>query len=117
MGFGWIIQTTDNQQYEFQGQTTLHASSSRAEIMVILTAISVLPKNCHTQIYTDSQVTIDGINATKSQTIKTNLKKLKNYHIFQQIIEISLVQNISLDLYKVLAHSGIILNEKADQLA
>ena len=85
--------------------------------MAILIAISVLSKNCHTQIYIDNQVAIDGINTTKLQTIKINLKKLKNHHILQQIIEISLAQNISLDLYKVLAHSGIILNEKADQLA
>jgi ribonuclease HI len=117
MGFGWIILTANNQEHKFQGQTTMHASSSRAEIMAILTAISMFPKNCNLTIFTDSQVAIDGIKTTKQQAVKTNAKKLKNHHMLQQIHEIRLAQNITLNIQKVAAHTGIPLNEKADELA
>ena len=117
MGFGWIIETEDKTQHQFQGQITQHASSSRAEIMAILTAISTVPHSCTVQIFTDSQVAINSITATINQPTSTTFKKLKNYHLLQQISEIITNKKLTVNLVKVKAHSGIPLNEKADQLA
>ncbi|RHZ52180.1 hypothetical protein Glove_464g48 [Diversispora epigaea] len=84
--------------------------------MAILTAVYVTPKRSRLCIFTNSQAAIDAIaNATANP--KKAHRKLKNWTIVKAIEEIANVQNLTLRLEKVKAHSGVIHNETADKLA
>ena len=54
MGFGWVLSTTDQEEYRFQDQTSLFPSSTKAEIMAILTVMTILPRDTHINICSDS---------------------------------------------------------------
>ncbi|RHZ84109.1 hypothetical protein Glove_85g53 [Diversispora epigaea] len=91
-------------------------SSTRAELMAILTAVYATPKRSRLCIFTDSQAAIDVIANAATNPRKAH-RKLKNWTIVKAIEEIANVQNLTLRLEKVKAHSGVIHNETADKLA
>jgi ribonuclease HI len=117
MGFGWILQGHNDQQYSFQGQTTNFPSSTRAEITAILTLIAVIPNNSTITIFTDSQAALQAINNSFHISPIQGLYKYKNWPLLDKIIEICHNHKIQLILEKVAAHTGIQGNEIADQLA
>ncbi|GES85235.1 ribonuclease H-like domain-containing protein [Rhizophagus clarus] len=87
MGAGWIVKNTE---IDFTCGITYFPSSTRSELLAILTALLTVPINNNMHIYTDSQSAID------------NLVYIKK---------------INLILHKVKGHSGCIWNDKADKLA
>ncbi|CAB4376481.1 unnamed protein product [Rhizophagus irregularis] len=63
MGFGWHIPNIPNFNAFYRGALKHLPSSTKAEIMAILTAIIILlPSNATILILTDSQAAIDGFN-------------------------------------------------------
>ncbi|RHZ89951.1 hypothetical protein Glove_9g322 [Diversispora epigaea] len=78
MGCGWCAFDENDTEFNFSGKVENFASSTRAELMAILTAVYATPK---------------------------------------PIEEIANIQNLTLRLEKVKAHSGVIHNETADKLA
>ncbi|RHZ81739.1 hypothetical protein Glove_117g544 [Diversispora epigaea] len=84
--------------------------------MAILTAVYATPKHSRLCIFTDSQAAIDAI-ANAATNLRKAHRKLKNWTIVKAIEEIANVQNLTLRLEKVKAHSGVIHNETADKLA
>jgi ribonuclease HI len=117
MGFGWILTNNTDQQFQLKGQTRMHVSSSRAEITAIATALSITPRYCKVSIYTDSQVAINSIKATLATSHTRTIKCKKNSQLLLYIKDICSSRTLELHLHKVKAHSGVPLNEKADQLA
>jgi hypothetical protein len=54
IGFGWLITNPQECLINFNGNTTGFASSTRAEIFGLLTALFVCPLNCIVTIHMDS---------------------------------------------------------------
>ncbi|RHZ78299.1 hypothetical protein Glove_166g192 [Diversispora epigaea] len=102
-------------EFNFSGKVENFTSSTRAELMAILTAVYATPKRSRLCIFTDSQAAIDAIANAATNPRKAH-RKLKNWTIVKAIEEIANVQNLTLRLEKVKAHSGVIHNETANKL-
>ncbi|RHZ72733.1 hypothetical protein Glove_239g8 [Diversispora epigaea] len=116
MGCGWCAFDENDTEFNFSGKVENFTSSTRAELMAILTAVYATPKRSRLCIFTDSQAAIDAIANAATNPRKAH-RKLKNWTIVKAIEEIANVQNLTLRLEKVKAHSGVIHNETADKLA
>ncbi|RHZ56611.1 hypothetical protein Glove_399g10 [Diversispora epigaea] len=99
MGCGWCALDENNTEFNFSGKVENFTSSTRAELIAILTAVYATPK------------------PNASANPRKAHRKLKNWTIVKAIEEIANVQKLTLRLEKVKAHSGVIHNETADQLA
>ena len=92
-------------------------SSTRPELVAILCSLLVTRSYARVTIKTDSSSAIRGIEKVlKSQSFK-KLLKLKNRSTLDKIVEVIQAKGIVLDLIKVKAHSGLLWNERADELA
>ena len=78
MGFGWILQGYNNQQYTFQEQTNNFPFSTRADITAILTLIVTISNNSSITIFTDSQAALQAINNSFYISPVQGLHKYKN---------------------------------------
>ncbi|RHZ45763.1 hypothetical protein Glove_655g2 [Diversispora epigaea] len=116
MGCGWCAFDENNTEFHFSGKVENFASSTRAELMAILTAVYATPKRSRLCIFADSQAAIDAIAKAAANPRKAH-RKLKNWTIVKAIEEVANIQNLTLRLEKVKAHSGVIHNETADKLA
>ena len=92
-------------------------SSTRPELRAILEAILVSPRNSRVTIYTDSKAAIEAIqNALSVDKTRVWLKS-SNITILAAIKEGVRSKNLNLNMQKVKAHSGLLLNDRADKLA
>ena len=120
MGLGWIIPTSDiiTNNIEFRCTTELFPSSTKAEILAIITAIAVAPKGCKVEVFSDSQGAINVFNGILNNLLGNKVKTYDNNIILsaaaQQIIH---ELELKICLNKVEAHAGIEYNEIADHLA
>ncbi|PKB99500.1 hypothetical protein RhiirA5_429585 [Rhizophagus irregularis] len=118
MGFGWIFTSNINLNIEFSGATTQWPSSTRAEIMAVLTCLIVCPPNSSINIFTDSQCTIDTFRSLSNYKVTPRRKqKINNIILWQAIQQIIAELNLQVRFTKVKAHSGVEYNNKADKLA
>ena len=119
MGMGWTIWDDEEKEklIEFKGSNKGFPSSTKAELMAILTLILVLEKGTEIEIYTDSLNAIQNIGKFDSLFSKRKKLKEKNYRILQNIKCIQDRLNIKCKLTKVKAHDGILGNEEVDVLA
>ncbi|RHZ80985.1 hypothetical protein Glove_130g85 [Diversispora epigaea] len=132
MGCGWYALNENNIEFNFNGKVENFMSSTRAELMAILTAVYATSKRSKLCIFTNSQAAIDAIHVSKinfgflsiidaianaSVNPRKVHRKLKNWTIVKAIEEIANVQNLTLWLEKVKIHSGVIHNKTADLLA
>ena len=120
MGLGWVIPATNDiiNNIEFRCTMEQFPSSTKAEIMAMLTVIAVAPTNCNIEIFSDSQGAINIINniisASKEEKIKSNDNNMILTYAAKQIIQ---DLGVKISLVKVKAHSGVKFNEIADGLA
>ena len=75
MSYGFIILDNKEKQYRFRSSVTNWPSSTKAEIMAILTTLVVLPENSNITIYTDSQCAIDSYKINIEYNLNFNARK------------------------------------------
>ncbi|RHZ87517.1 hypothetical protein Glove_33g248 [Diversispora epigaea] len=100
MGCGWCAFDENDTEFNFSGKVENFTSSTRAELMAILTAVYATPKRSRLCIFTDSQAAIDAIASAATNPRKAH-RKLKNWTIVKAIEEIANVQNLTLRLEKL----------------
>src|SRR5271154_5038621 len=115
MGIGWIVQTNSGEtKAEFKAGTKLIPSSTRAELIVILSVISTINFNKTINIITDSQLSINAIyncynisnnknnHTTYPKTTKFNKQKHNpNSLLTKTIIELLTIKKINWTLTKI----------------
>ena len=118
MGLGWVIPDQENVNHmTFRSNLEQFPSSTRAELMAILTALTVMPKRSRVNIYTDSKCAIYNINKVNKGKMNFIWNEAKNPVILQSIKEIIDELKLQIILHKIKAHEGNYFNEMADQLA
>jgi ribonuclease HI/exonuclease III len=118
MGFGWLITEPQECLINFNGNTTGFASSTRAEIFGLLTALVVCPIDSIVTIYTDSMNLIHTFQKIQNDNLTTRrFAKLNNHLLWHFIKRLLNLLHLQVTLIKVKAHSGDILNDTADRLA
>ena len=117
MGLGWVVIGYDD--IEFSASAVSWPSSTKAEMLAYLTALFVTPYQARVTIYMDSAATIKGFDALMYYRHLSMHKKEKipNFQIWSIIDHIIDSKQLTLNLVKVKAHSGDILNDQADRLA
>jgi ribonuclease HI len=118
MGIGWTQVEPNTPHRDFSARVKDWPSSSRAELLAIMTALYTCPKECTVSIYTDSLTTI---NRYKQLTnpLTTNRQKLKipNHTIWSTILKLIDEAALHTTFVKIKGHSNNIHNDTADRLA
>jgi ribonuclease HI len=116
MGIGGIIIDQETQaQVEFKGRCAGFPSSTRAELVAILTALAITNTNTKVTIYTDSQSAIHAIQSKLPR--KQRLAKATNLLTTTLIMDKIQFRKATTEFRKIKAHTGNINNERADALA
>ena len=92
-------------------------SFTRAELIAIWTVILAIPTRTRVRIKTDSQAAIDSLNAEKSISKGSKWLNINNRTLINNITTFIRIKELDVHLIKVKAHSGILGNELADDLA
>ncbi|PKY49035.1 hypothetical protein RhiirA4_422638 [Rhizophagus irregularis] len=119
MGYGWHISNITHSIISYCGSLEHFSSPTKAEIMAILTAIIILPSNATVTIFTDSQAAITTFHQSANlQHISPRRFNKINYNSLWSAIHFiirKLVLKIS--FVKIIAHSNLANNDRADELA
>ena len=119
MGIGWFVANINQQRVQFQASLKHFPSSTKAEIVAVLTALITCPPNSQVDLYLDSANTINTFTKViidESLTHKQILK-ITNCWIWLNIKYIIDTLQLKIHLHKVKAHSNNKLNDLADTLA
>jgi ribonuclease HI len=118
MSIGWVQIYNNTIQQTFSAPIQHWPSSYKAELIAILSAISTCPRNCKVEIYTDSQSIISKYNKITTQPPKPNKAYSYNYWpIWHTLLNLIKSYSLSVNFYKVTAHSDNTFNNLADSLA
>lgn len=119
-GFGVVILIDNIVKYEAYGRvpSTVYsekeATNNVAELYAIYVALSLI-NHKGIVIYTDSNYSIDCCTVWINEWLKNGWKSVPNRNLIEAIYEKSINRNIAFQYVE--AHSGIIYNERADELA
>ncbi|GBC09874.1 hypothetical protein RclHR1_09180008 [Rhizophagus clarus] len=117
MGAAWV-EVSSSVNNTFQCSTAHLPSSTKAEVLAILTAIIAAPTHCHVTIYTDSKNAIDSFNKTgRTNLSQRRIMKLNNFSLWILIHRLIKTKSLRVNMHKVKAHSGHLHNDTADRLA
>ena len=125
MGSGWAIFTEEDPTFplqpiaEFNCNTELWPSSTKAEIVALYSLVKACPTNRHIKLYTDSQALIDTAKEITLYSVYYQKKKLKMPgHLWWGLIaDIIRSQSITITYHKVKGHSNCPQNDYVDELA
>src|SRR5579859_207149 len=119
MGFGWSIWNENKKEklFSFKGGNRGFPSSTKAELMAILTVLIVVPNETEIEIKMNSLNAINTIEKFESITSLRKLLKLKNYWILKNIKTIKNILELKWKFTKVKTHDSIIGNKEVDLLA
>ena len=97
-----------------------HTTNNRMELMAVIKALEILKQTCLVKLYSDSSYVLKGITDWmpnwKKRGWKTASKTaVKNEDLWRRLD--ALIVSHQIEWLWVKGHSGIIGNEKADQLA
>lgn len=96
-------------------------TNNRMELMAVISGLNALKEPCNVTVYSDSKYFIDSIekgwlfNWQKNNFIKKGSGKVLNKDLWEKILELISIHNISLVWVK--GHSGHIENERCDKIA
>src|SRR3989337_1623507 len=112
MGIGWIQVGINAPKEEFSARIVDWPSSTRAELIAILTAIYTCNYDNTATIYTDSEATIKRFHSLSNPAM-TNRRKLKipNHNIWSVLMELISKNNIKVILKKIKGHSNNVYND------
>jgi ribonuclease HI len=120
-GYGAVIVDADGTTHELaQGYT--HTTNQRMELMGIIAALEILPKDRSVTIASDSTYAITGINQGWAKGWRANgwknasRKPAKNTDLWKRLLDL-MDSFDDLRFEWVKGHAGDTLNEKADSLA
>ena len=117
MGIGWLLVNNNNILHTFQAQISLWPCSFKAELLAILSAICIAPRNCNIQIFTDSQSVISKYNNLTQQSTNPKYLNTPYWSIWNTLLNFIKSHNLTITFHKVKAHQNNIFNNKADELA
>ncbi|PKK69723.1 hypothetical protein RhiirC2_712442 [Rhizophagus irregularis] len=118
MGYGWIFTSNLVDNIKHSGSCKDWPSSSKAELVAILTSLIVCPPNSNIHIHTDSAACIATFNSLYSPKLTARqFQKLNNCTLWNTIKHIINTLKLKVSLFKVKVHSGHALNDAADLLA
>lgn len=117
-GYGVILKF-DAHIKELSGGFRL-TTNNRMEIMAAVVALGVLKKKCAVTIYSDSQLLVDSVeqgwaNKWRKKGWKKGRKWVLNADLWEQLL--GLAEEHDVEFVWVRGHTGIIENERADQLS
>jgi ribonuclease HI len=118
MGLGWIL-IEDNMELQcYNSKLEGWCSSTRAEIMAILTALLVIVDHSEVNIFTDSKNAVSIFNSyrRKFDNYRSYIK-MDNQILWQLIFQIIEKLGLKVNLYKVKAHDNNKWNDRADEEA
>ncbi|CAB4436715.1 unnamed protein product [Rhizophagus irregularis] len=119
MGYGWHISNIMDFDLFYHGAIEHFPSSTKAEIMAILTALIILPPHSSVNIFTDFQAAIEGYKKSSQLHFISprRYNKINYISLWSVIHDIIKKLSLKLTLIKVKAHSHSAYNDKADELA
>jgi len=109
MAIGWILVNTNNSnsiEVEFSAVNFGWPSSTKAEVLAILSTILVVPPHSKMKIYTDSKNAIQQFEQYKKELSVRRQLKINNQISWNTITYLLVKYNIDLELIKVKAHSN-----------
>ena len=104
----------------FHAAISDNPSSTKAEIIAILTAIITCPAHATINIYTDSQCCVDHFDQlkhTSSTALRYKNSLYPNYLYWEMIFELISTLSLHVSLFKIKGHSNNHFNDIADNLA
>ena len=106
-------------QKEFSGGEP-HVTNNEMELQAVCEGLSRLKHPCDVTVYSDSQYVCQGINgwlakwAANGYLLATK-QPIKNLQLWQRLEGLMKIHQVTAQWVK--GHSGVLLNERADQLA
>src|SRR6266498_608603 len=120
MGIGWTTAFDNMANLTFHAAISGNPSSTKAEIIAILTTIITCPAHATINIYTDSQCCVDHFDRlkhTSSTVLRYKNSLYPNYLHWEIIFELILTLSLHVSLFKTQGHSNNHFNDIADNLA
>ncbi|CAB4391259.1 unnamed protein product [Rhizophagus irregularis] len=118
MDHGWIFSSDLNANITYSGASREWASSTKAELLAIITALIVCPPSSTITIHTDSNNCINTYNKLSSPKLTARrFQNINNCTLWNTLKYIISTLQLSVSFIKVKAHSGDTLNDTADILA
>ena len=119
MGLGWVALSSSISELTFSASASLFPSSTRAELLALLSALLVVPRFCTVTVYTDSLVLIQGFHLLLADNFRGlgSLNKSHNYLLWLAVHLVIRVSQLNVTCLKVAAHSNNVHNDQADSLA
>ncbi|CAB5212412.1 unnamed protein product [Rhizophagus irregularis] len=119
MGYGWHISNIMDFDLFYHGAIEHFPSSTKAEIIAILTALIILPPHSSVNIFTDFQAAIEGYKKSSQLHFISprRYNKINYISLWSVIHDIIKKLSLKLTLIKVKAHSHSAYHDKADELA
>src|SRR6266540_4738586 len=120
MGIGWTTAFDNVDNITFHDAISGNPSSTKAEIIAILTALITCPAHVTINIYTDSQCCVDHFDRLKhtfSNALRYKKSLYPNYLHWDIIFELISTLSLHVSLFKIQGHSNNHFNDIADNLA
>ena len=120
MAIGWILVNTNDSnsiEVEFSAANLGWPSSTKAEVLAILSTILVVLPHSNMKIYTDSKNAIQQFEQYKKELSVRRQLKINNQISWNTITYLLEKYKIDLELIKVKAHSDNWGNNEADRVA
>ncbi len=117
-GYAVIIKEADKETVLVGGEP--ETTNNRMELKALICALSYFKEPKRVKVYTDSEYLLKGttewLPKWKAQGFKTSEgKPVKNRDLWEEIDRLISIHKVTFE--KVKAHSGVMLNERADRLA
>lgn len=118
-GYGAILIYNETKK-EISGGEAI-TTNNKMELMGVIKALELLKKPCNVEVHSDSAYVVNSINNKwvyawkKNNWIKSDKSKAKNIELWESLLKLMDIHNIS--FIKVKGHADNEYNNRADRLA